>query len=95
MQEHPFLQRNNLVTLKIKIMYYDGYHFFGMHLLWWFIWGSMLFWVFATPFYVPGQQKKKNSSFEILRQRFASGQITTEEYQEKKKILEASLTKQH
>lgn len=74
-------------------MYYDGYHFFGMHLLWWFIWGSMLFWVFATPFYVPGQQKKRDSSFEILRRRFASGEITAEEYQEKKKILEIGLTK--
>ncbi|HTA61029.1 MAG TPA: SHOCT domain-containing protein [Bacteroidia bacterium] len=53
----------------------------------------MLFWVFATPFYVPGQQKKRGSSFEILRQRFASGQITAEEYKEKKKVLEAGLEK--
>ncbi len=72
-------------------MYYDGYHFLGMHLGWWFVWLFVIFWVFATPYYVPGQQKKKGSSFEILRKRFASGEITAEEYHEKKKIMEVGL----
>jgi putative membrane protein len=58
--------------------------------MWWFIWGIMLFWIFATPFYVPGQQKKKGNALDILRQRFASGQITNEEYKEKKKLLEGA-----
>ena len=74
-------------------MYYDGYHFMGMHLIWWFVWLFIIFWVFATPYYVPGQQKKRGSSLDILRNRFASGQITTEEYHEKKKILENDLAK--
>ena len=74
-------------------MYYDGFHFFGMHLIWWFVWCSMLFWIFASPYNIPGQDKKKNSAFDILRTRFASGEITKEEYAEKKKILEAPLTK--
>ena len=69
-------------------MYYDGYHFMGMHLIWWFFWVLFMFWIFATPYYVPFQQKKKDSPFDILKNRFASGQITNEEYQEKKKILE-------
>jgi putative membrane protein len=71
-------------------MYYDGYHFGGMHLMLWFIWGVMLFWIFATPFYVPGQQKKRGYALDILQQRFASGQITNEEYKEKKKLLEGA-----
>jgi putative membrane protein len=69
-------------------MYYDGYHFWGMHLIWWFIWGSMLFWIFATPIYVPGQQKKKGSALDILNRRLASGEITDAEYIEKKKMLQ-------
>ncbi|MHB8260050.1 MAG: SHOCT domain-containing protein [Bacteroidia bacterium] len=69
-------------------MYYDGYHFWGMHLVWWFFWGCMLFWIFATPYYVPFQQKKNNSPLDVLRHRLASGQITNEEYNEKKKMLE-------
>ena len=67
---------------------YNGYHFFGMHLMWWFMWLVLLFWIFATPYDIPGQRKKKDSSFDILQKRFASGQITKEEYQERKKILE-------
>ncbi|MDQ2864138.1 MAG: SHOCT domain-containing protein, partial [Bacteroidota bacterium] len=31
-------------------MFYDGYHFFGMHLVWWFIWMIFIFWIFATPY---------------------------------------------
>lgn len=63
-------------------MFYDGYHFWGMHLIWWFIWIILLFWIFATPFGVPGQRRKKDSPLDILQKRFASGQITKEEYQE-------------
>jgi putative membrane protein len=69
-------------------MYYDGYHFWGMHLIWWFFWLMLILWIFATPYYVPGQQKKNNSPLDVLKMRFASGQITTLEYEEKKKIIE-------
>ena len=74
-------------------MYYDGYHFGGMHLIWWFIWMSLLFWIFATPYYVPGKQKKRGSALDILKKRFAAGEITAEEYQERKKILDKDLVK--
>ena len=69
-------------------MLYDGYHFLGMHLVWWFVWVLLLFWIFAIPYNIPGQRRRKDSPLEILRRRFASGQITLEEYQEKKKMLE-------
>lgn len=68
-------------------MYYDGYHFWGMHLFWWIIWGIMLFTIFVTPYDIPGQRKKKDSPLDILQKRLASGQITNEEYLEKKKML--------
>ena len=74
-------------------MYYDGYHFGGMHLMWWFIWGVMLFWIFFTPYTIPGQGKKKGSALDILNRRLASGEIKNEEYTEKKKLMEAALTK--
>ena len=70
-------------------MLYDGYHFGGMHLGWWFIWGIMLFWIFATPYDIPGQRTRKISPLDILQKRFANGEIKTDEYQEKKQILEA------
>lgn len=73
-------------------MFYYGYHFWGMHLVWWFIWLSLLFWIFVTPYDVPGQRRNKNSALDILQKRFASGEITNDEYQEKKKILEKDIS---
>lgn len=72
-------------------MFYEGYQFWGMHLIWWFVWIIILLSIFATPYNIPGPLKKKNSPLDILQKRFASGQITAEEYQQKKKILEAVL----
>lgn len=72
-------------------MLYDGYHFWGMHLVWWFFWALLIFWIFATPYDVPGQRNKSKSPLDILKQRFAAGEIKTEEYREKKKILENDL----
>jgi putative membrane protein len=73
-------------------MYYNGF-FCGMHLAWWLIWGIMLFWIFATPYNIPGQRMKKDSPLYILQKRFAAGHITNEEYLEKKRILESGLNK--
>ena len=67
-------------------MYY-AYHFFGMHLIWWFIWGCLLFWIFFVPYDIPGQRKKKDSPLDILKKRFASGQISKEQYLDSKKTL--------
>ena len=66
---------------------YNGYHFWGMHLIWWFIWVLFIFWIFATPYDIPGQMKRKDSPLNILKKRFASGQINEEEYLEQKKML--------
>ncbi len=68
-------------------MMYDGYHAWGMHLVWWFVWIMLLFLFFATPYNIPGQRKKKDSPLDILQKRFASGDITNEEYQEKKNFM--------
>ena len=72
---------------------YNGYNFGGMHFIWWFVWAIMLFWIFATPYSIPGQRSKKDSPLDILQKRFASGSISTEEYKEKKSILENSSVK--
>ncbi|WP_317046628.1 SHOCT domain-containing protein [Aequorivita antarctica] len=74
---------------------YDGYHIGGMHLIWWFIWMIFIFWIFATPFDIPGQRKKKDSPLDILQKRFAAGQITKENYQEHKALLEKDLSKEN
>ncbi|HCN83467.1 MAG TPA: hypothetical protein DIT07_07560, partial [Sphingobacteriaceae bacterium] len=44
--------------------------------------------IFATPYDVPGQRKKKDTPLDILQKRFAEGKITKEEYHESKSILQ-------
>ena len=69
-------------------MYYENY-FWGMDIIWWLIWMIMIFWIFVTPYDIPGQRKKKDAPLDILQKRFAAGQITNDEYQERKAILTA------
>jgi putative membrane protein len=68
-------------------MLYNNYYW-AVDLIWWVILLVLLFWIVTTPYDVPGQRYKKDSPLDILRRRFASGQITNEEYLVKKKILE-------
>lgn len=67
---------------------YEGYHFWGMHLVWWFVWMIFIFWIFAIPYNIPGQRSKRDTPLDILKKRFASGQVNQEEYLEKKKLLQ-------
>jgi putative membrane protein len=67
---------------------YEGYHFWGMHLVWWFIWLVFIFWIFAIPYNIPGQRSKKEAPLDLLKRRFTSGQISKEEYLESKQLLQ-------
>ena len=71
-------------------MFYSNYYL-GMNLVWWLVWMVLMFWIFATPYDVPGQRKRKDSVMTILQQRYATGQMTTEEYKERKRVLEIDL----
>ena len=65
-----------------------SYYFWGMHPIWWFIWFIFLFWIFILPYDIPGERRRRESPLDILKKRLASGQITKEEYEENKRILE-------
>ena len=67
---------------------YNGHHFGGMHFFWWIFWIIVLIWVFASPYNFLGQRTKNETSLDILKKRFAKGEITKEEFEEKKKFLE-------
>ncbi len=66
-------------------------YYWGMNFIWWFIWIILLLWIFALPYNIPGQRNRKDSPLDILQKRFASGEISTDEYNEKKKLLEFDL----
>jgi putative membrane protein len=67
---------------------YNDYHFWGMNVIWWFVWIIFLVWVFILPFDIPGQRSSKDLPLDVLLMRYASGEISTEEYEKRKKIIE-------
>jgi putative membrane protein len=67
---------------------HNGHHFWGMHLLWWLFWVIMIIWIFVTPYDIPGQRTRNETPLSILKKRFAKGEITKEEFEEKKKFLD-------
>lgn len=70
-------------------MFYEN-SYLGMGFVWWCIWMVFLYWIFFTPFNIPGQRYKKETPLDILKKRFAAGEISKEEFQEKKAILLAN-----
>jgi putative membrane protein len=68
-------------------MHYNDYYW-GMNFVWWSLWIILLFWIFAIPYDIPGQRRKKENAYDILQKRYANGVITKSEYYERKKILE-------
>lgn len=73
-------------------MEYSNYYF-GMNVIWWVIWILLLFWIFAIPYNIPGQRRRKDSAFDTLQKRYANGHITESEYLDKKRIMEEELRK--
>lgn len=67
---------------------HNDYHFWGMHMLWWVFWVIMMLWLFATPYDIPGQRTKNDTPLDILKKRYVKGEITKEEFDEKKKFLD-------
>ena len=65
---------------------YNG-HVWGMHFIWWIIWLFFIIWIFATPWDIPGQRNKKDTPLDILKKRFARGEIMKEDFEEKRNIL--------
>jgi putative membrane protein len=63
-----------------------------MNLMWWFVWCVLFLWIFVLPFDIPGQRRRKDSALDILQKRFANSEISVDEYNEKRKIIENDLS---
>ncbi|WP_445664366.1 SHOCT domain-containing protein [Fodinibius sp. AD559] len=70
-------------------MFFD-HHFIGIHLIWWlFVIGITLLLVFNIIPYRPNAEPKEDA-LEILKKRFARGEIEREEFKERKQVLKQS-----
>lgn len=66
----------------------ESYHYLGMTLFWWVVWSVLLIWIFATPYSIPGQRFKKETALDLLKKRYAKGEINSREYQEMKESMD-------
>lgn len=75
-------------------MYHDGWWFFGMHALWWVFWILVLGLLFGLLEPIPrsAARRRRATPLEILQKRYAAGEITTQEYEERKARLVADST---
>ncbi|MCG9971825.1 SHOCT domain-containing protein [Christiangramia crocea] len=70
-------------------MHYTDGHFWGMHFFWWIFWIVILIWVFILPYGIPPGKRKKEKPLEILKNRYAKGEISKKEYEEAKRTLKS------
>jgi len=68
-----------------------AYSFAGMYWLWWLFWIVLLAVIFGFAWPVPRgtlRGYRDQTPLGILRRRYAAGEITTQEYEERRAILE-------
>jgi putative membrane protein len=74
-------------------MMYDGGFLFGMHPFWWIFWLIVIAVVVAALLRTSGsaqalRETPRETSHEVLRRRYAAGEVTTQEYEERKALLD-------
>jgi putative membrane protein len=72
------------------MMFYDGWGFLGMHVFWWVFWIVVLVLIFSllTPVWRNEPRRRRETPLELLQRRYAAGEISTQEYEERKATLE-------
>ena len=68
-------------------MHFDGWGFWGMHFFWWLFWIVLIVGFFALIEPVP-RGRQRLTPLEVLQRRYAAGEITEKEYEERKAKLE-------
>jgi putative membrane protein len=77
-------------------MFYSPW-FLGMHLLWWAFWVVALVLFFAMLIPVPRSSWReyrmrdpspRETAFDVLQRRYAAGELTAVEYEERRRLLE-------
>ncbi|MGA7794667.1 MAG: SHOCT domain-containing protein [Candidatus Acidiferrales bacterium] len=64
------------------------YYLWGMHWYWWFFW--VLLWAVFFSFMMPVRRtvyRQMQSPLQLLQRRYAAGEITSEEYEERRTKL--------
>jgi putative membrane protein len=73
-------------------MHFDGWGFFGMHVFWWLFWIVLILALFGLFEPVP-RRKVRETPLQVLQRRYAAGELSTQEYEERKARLERDAPK--
>lgn len=76
-------------------MFYEGGMFMGgWHWLWWLFWVVLIAGLFFYGWGRPSAQRRRlrDTPLQILQRRLANGEITTDEYEKRKALLERDST---
>jgi len=69
-------------------MHYGEWGFWGMHIFWWLFWVAVIV-VLFLPITPVSRGRRRETPLEVLQRRYAAGEISTEEYEERKaKLIE-------
>lgn len=71
-------------------MHSASWWFLGMHAFWWVFWIVLLIWAYRWAMSKVKQQGPagREAPLDLLQRRYAAGEITTQEYEERKARLE-------
>lgn len=68
-------------------MHYVGESFWGMHFFWWLFWVVAIMLLFS-PITPISTGRRRQTPLELLQRRYAAGEVTTAEYEERKTKLD-------
>ena len=76
-------------------MFHDGSYMVGMHGFWWLFWLLMIGVWFFSGRGRPGRRgdRPRETAHEVLSRRLAGGEITTQQYEERKALLDRDAPK--
>lgn len=68
-------------------MDHTGLGFFGMHLVWWLFWIVMIG-LLLSPIAPVSVSRRRDTPLEVLQRRYAAGEVSTDEYNERRTRIE-------
>ncbi len=72
-------------------MHIGSWWFLGMHALWWVFWIVLLVWAFRYGVSTLSRRGPgRETPLELLQRRYAAGELTTQQFEERRSRLESS-----
>ena len=70
-------------------MHVGTWWFLGMHVFWWIFWAALLIWAYRWVISALKRQDspKQETPLELLQRRYAAGEMSTQEFEERKARL--------